>query len=205
MIARRVRIAPWRRTAAGLEERAAAREERQARARNGGRNRRGPAATRNPGATKRRQPQPEKGGIPLENKKLTIGLFSGGIDKLTAASVIISGAAAHDMDIEVYVLMQGARVFLKDVAEKKEPLEMAENPKLRGQFIEALDRLNVKPWLDALREAKETTNLKIYVCGLAGKIWGGMERSDFIDIVDDIVGIGECLDSMEKADIHLFI
>lgn len=141
----------------------------------------------------------------MENKKLTIGLFSGSIDKLTAASVIISGAAADDMDIEVFLLMQGARVFLKDVVAKKEALEMAENAKLRGQFVEALDRLSVKPWLEALREAKETTNMKIYVCGLAGKIWGGMDRSDFVDIVDDIVGIGECLDSMAKADIHLFI
>ena len=76
---------------------------------------------------------------------------------------------------------------------------------MRDEFIEALDRLKVKPWLEAFREAKELTDMKVYVCGLAGKIWGGMEKSDFVDIVDDIVGIGECLTSMQNADIHLFI
>ncbi len=48
-------------------------------------------------------------------------------------------------------------------------------------------------------------NVKIYVCGLAGKIWGGNELSDFVDLVDDIVGIGECITSMEESDVHLFI
>lgn len=141
----------------------------------------------------------------MANKKLTIALFSGSLDKLTAASVIIGGAVADDMDIDVYVLLQGARAFLKDVAGKPDELDCAENTKFRKQFVEALDRLHVNPWLDAFREAKELTNMKIYMCGLAGKIWGGVELSDFVDIVDNIVGIGELLDSMQNADIYLFI
>lgn len=141
----------------------------------------------------------------MENKKLTIALFSGSLDKLTAAGVIIGGAAADDMEIEIFVLLQAARAFLKDVAAKSEQLDLAENTKLRGEFVESLDRLEVTPWLEAFREAKGLTNMKVHMCGLAGKVWGGTELSDFDDIVDDIVGIGECLSSMEEADIHLFI
>ncbi len=141
----------------------------------------------------------------MENKKMTIALFSGSIDKLTGASIILAGAAADDMDIEVYVLMQGARAFLKDVAGDPEKLGMAENPELKEEFLASLERLKVMPWLDFFREAKELADVKIYVCGLAGKIWGGEEVSDFVDLVDDIVGIGECITSMEESDIHLFI
>lgn len=141
----------------------------------------------------------------MENKKMTIALFSGSIDKLTAAGVVISGAAADDMDVEVYVLLQGARAFLKNVAGNNDMLEMAENPALKGEFLESLKRLNVPPWLEFLREAKELANVRIYVCGLAGKVWGGEELSDFVDLVDDIVGIGEVITSLETADIHLFI
>ena len=136
---------------------------------------------------------------------MTIALFSGSIDKLTAAGIILAGAAADDMDIEVYVLMQGARAFHKDVAGHPDKLEMAENPHLKEEFLASLDRLNVMPWIEFFKAAKELANAKIFVCGLAGKMWGGEEVSDFIDLVDDIVGIGECITSMEKSDIHLFI
>ncbi len=146
-----------------------------------------------------------KGRSSVENKKMTIGLFSGSIDKLTAAGVILGGAAADDMDVEVYVLMQGARAFMKGVAGDTGKLEMAENPKLKEEFLASLKKLNVKPWLEFFREAKELANVKIYVCGLAGKIWGGETLDDFVDLVDDIVGIGECITSMQEADVSLFI
>ena len=45
--------------------------------------------------------------------KLCMGLFSGSLDRLTAAGVILSGAAADDMDVEIFVLLQGARAFIK--------------------------------------------------------------------------------------------
>jgi peroxiredoxin family protein len=141
----------------------------------------------------------------MENKRMTIALFSGSLDKLTAAGVILSGAVADDMDVEVYVLLQGARAFMKDIAGNTDELELAENPKLKAQFLESVERLNVKPWLEFFREAKEMANVKVYICGLAGKIWGGEKLEDFVDLADDIVGIGECITSMEESDIHLFI
>jgi len=140
-----------------------------------------------------------------ENKKMTIALFTGSLDKLTAAGVILSGAAANDMDVDVYVLLQGARAFMKEMAGKTDELELSVNNELKEQFLESLERLNVKPWLEFFREAKELTNVKIHICGLAGKVWGGEKLEDFVDIADDIVGIGECVTSMEESDIHLFI
>jgi peroxiredoxin family protein len=40
---------------------------------------------------------------------------------------------------------------------------------------------------------------------LAGKIWGGEKLDDFIDLADDIVGIGEYITAATEADMHLFI
>ncbi len=141
----------------------------------------------------------------MENKKMTIALFSGSVDKLTAAGVIMSGAVADDMDVEVYVLLQGARAFMKNMAGDNDKLEMAENPKLKKEFLEALKKLNVKPWLEFFKEAKEIGNVKVHICGLAGKVWGGEKLEDFVDLADDIVGIGECVTSMQESDVHLFI
>ena len=138
-------------------------------------------------------------------KKMTLALFSGSLDKLTAAGVILSGAAADDMEVDIYVLLQAARAFKKEIATNKDELKLAENTHLRKEFLESLDRLNVKEWHEFFKEAKELTNVRIHICGLAGKIWGGEKLEDFIDLADDIVGIGEYITAAQEADVHLFI
>ena len=140
-----------------------------------------------------------------ENKKMCMALFSGSLDKLLGAGVILSGAAADDMDVDIYVLLQAARAFKKDIAKDVDKLPLAENTDLREEFLKALDTLNVSAWHEFFAIAKELTNVKIHVCGLAGKIWGAEKVEDFIDLVDDIVGIGEYITAAEEADIHLFI
>jgi peroxiredoxin family protein len=141
----------------------------------------------------------------MEKKKFTMGLFSGSLDKLTAAGVVLSGAIAHDMSADIYVLMQGARAFKKEIGANTELLSMAENAQLKEEFVASLERLKVKPWLDFFKEAKEMGDVKIHICGLAGKIWGGEKLEDFVDIVDDICGIGEYITKSQEADLHMFI
>ncbi len=139
----------------------------------------------------------------METKKMCMILFSGSIDRLTAAGVVLSGAIADDMQVDVYVLLQGARAFLKDIADHPEKLDMSENAHLREEFDQALKRLNVKPWIEFFREAKQMGDVKIHICGLAGKVWGGEKLEDFVDITDDIVGINECVTKAQEADVTL--
>jgi peroxiredoxin family protein len=141
----------------------------------------------------------------MEEKKMCLGLFTGSVDKLTAAGVIISGAAAMDMKVEIYVLLQGARAFRKDIGDNADKLQMAENPSMKEEFMQSLKNLNVKTWVEFFREAKEITDVKIHICGLAGKIWGGEKLEDFIDLADDICGIGAYISSAQEADVNLFI
>jgi len=139
----------------------------------------------------------------MENKKMCMALFSGSIDKLTGAGVVLSGAAADDMDVDVYVLLMGARAFVK--GNENQMTGLSEYPELREEFISSLERVKVPTWLEFFEMAKELTNVKIHICSLAGKMWGGEKMEDFIDMVDDICGIGEYIDSAQNADVHLFI
>jgi peroxiredoxin family protein len=141
----------------------------------------------------------------MEEKKMCLGLFTGSVDKLTAAGVIISGAAAMDMKVDIYVLLQGARAFRKDIGDDSEKLQMAENPSMKEEFLQSLKNLNVKTWVEFFKEARAITDVKIHICGLAGKIWGGEKLDDFIDIADDICGIGVYITSAQEADVNLFI
>jgi peroxiredoxin family protein len=141
----------------------------------------------------------------MEEKKMCLGLFTGSVDKLTAAGIIISGAAAMDMKVDIYVLLQGARAFKKDVGDNSDKLQMAENPAMKEEFLQSLKNLNVKTWVEFFKEARSITDVKIHICGLAGKIWGGEKLEDFIDIADDICGIGAYITATQEADVNLFI
>ena len=141
----------------------------------------------------------------MEKKKMCLGLFTGSVDKLTAAGIILGGAAAMDMKVDIYVLLQGARAFRKDVGDNPDKLQMAENPALKAEFLQSLKNLKVKTWVEFFKEAKGITDVKIHICGLAGKIWGGEKLDDFIDIADDICGIGAYITAAQEADVNLFI
>ena len=75
-------------------------------------------------------------------EKLVIGMFSGGIDRLTGMGVISTGAAAYDMDVEIYVLLMGAKAFKKE--NYKNVTELSESPDLKSQFFAGLEKNKVK-------------------------------------------------------------
>jgi peroxiredoxin family protein len=136
-------------------------------------------------------------------KKLTLALYTGSIDKLTAAGVILGGAAAEDLDVEIFVLLQAAHAFKKENAMTDQHFsELADK---KDEFLASLKRLGTPHWTEAFKTAKEMTNVKIHICGFAGKVWHGEKLDDFIDLADDICGIGEYISSAEEADINLFI
>ena len=139
----------------------------------------------------------------MANKKLTLALYTGSVDKLTAAGVILGGAAAEDMDVDIFVLLQAAHAFKKENAMADE--YVAEITDKKDEFLASLKRLNAPHWTEAFKTAKEMTNVKIHICGFAGKVWHGEKLDDFIDLADDICGIGEYIASAEEADINLFI
>jgi peroxiredoxin family protein len=139
----------------------------------------------------------------MANKKLTLALFSGSVDKLTAAGVIPGGAAAEDMDVDIFVLLQAAFAFKKENAMTND--RVAEITDKKDDFLASLKRFETPHWTEAFRTAKEMTNVKIHICGFAGKVWNGYKLDDFIDLADDICGIGEYIDSAETADVNLFI
>ncbi len=66
---------------------------------------------------------------------------------------------------------------------------LAEASHLKDEFTSALEKLNVSTWYEFFKMTKEMTNVKIYICSLAGKIWGGEKLEDFNDLTDDILAL----------------
>jgi peroxiredoxin family protein len=135
--------------------------------------------------------------------KMTIGLSTSCIDKLTSVGVILSGAAADDMEVDLFVLVNAGHAFMKNKA--ADISNMSEDVQSSEEYKAALEKLNTPSWIEFFEMAKELTEVKIHICSLAGKIAGGAKMEDFIDIVDDICGIGEYIESIQETDVNLFI
>ncbi len=132
---------------------------------------------------------------------MTIGIGSACIEKLTSVGVIISGAAAEDMEVNVFVLVNAGHAFLKNA--KKE--ENCSDEEKAQEFKESLEKLSTPHWTEFFEMAKEMTEVNVYICSLAGKVAGGESKEDFLEFIDEIVGIGEYIDSATEADVNLFI
>jgi peroxiredoxin family protein len=130
--------------------------------------------------------------------KMVIGLASGSVEKLYVASTLTGGAVALDMEVDIYLLLGGAYAFRKDVAGGG---TYVERPELLDEMKAGIAESNVPDPIDNLRSLREDGTVRIHVCGTAGRIWGAGEIDDFVDICDDIVGIGSYLMDCEEADV----
>jgi peroxiredoxin family protein len=130
--------------------------------------------------------------------KMVIGLASGSIEKLLVASTLTGGAVALDMEVHIYLLLGGAYAFRKDVAGKG---TYADRPELAEEMRAGISDAAVPDPFDNLRKLREDGTVHIHVCGTAGRIWGAGELGDFVDVCDDIVGIGSYLIDCEEADV----
>jgi peroxiredoxin family protein len=105
------------------------------------------------------------------------------------------------MEIEVFILVNAGHAFKKNA----EINQMSDNTQTADEFNAELKRLNSSNWLELFEMSKELTDVTVHVCSLAGKIARAEQMEDFIDIVDDICGIGEYTTSSQEADVNLFI
>jgi peroxiredoxin family protein len=130
--------------------------------------------------------------------KMVIGLASGSTEKLLVASTLTGGAVALDIEVHIYLLLGGAYALRKDVAGEG---TYADRPELTEEMRAGITDAAVPDPLANLRKLREDGNVHIHVCGTAGSIWGAGELGDFVDICDDIVGIGSYLTDCEEADV----
>jgi peroxiredoxin family protein len=135
--------------------------------------------------------------------KLVLAISTSCIDKLTSAGVVMSGAAADDMEVDVFVLVNGGHAFIKN---KKFDIKcLSEQIQSAASFEQALKELSSPDWREFFELSKELTEVRVFVCSLAGKIAGSDKKEDFIDLVDDVCGIGEYIEAVQHSDVNIFI
>jgi peroxiredoxin family protein len=156
--------------------------------------------------------------------KATIVLFSGDLDKALAAFVIANGAAASGWDVTMFFTFWGINVVRdenKKALNKKETVEKmfasmmpkgVDNLKLSqmnmggmgtGMMKKRMKAKKVSSLGDMIKDAKEL-DVKFLVCDMSMDIMG-LQKSEFIEEIDEIVGVGTYIKESKDANLTLFI
>ncbi len=134
-------------------------------------------------------------------KKMCVSVFSGSVDRLTGLAMLVSGAAAMGMKVELFLQLWGAYAFKKDVIGKN--MNFSEFQDKAPEVAKRLQELKLPSWFELIKEAKKVGDVKIYLCSTAAAIWN-VKKED-LELVDDIIGAGEWAEKSAEADITLFV
>ena len=125
---------------------------------------------------------------PADAEKVSIVLFSGTTDKLFAATIIASGAAAMQKQVTIFLTFWGLMAFRKG-AKEQPPRISVDFADYADSAMEAMRTKKVPHWLDTLRDAVSLGDVKIKACGMTMDLFG-LKLSDLEPDVSEVTGVG---------------
>jgi peroxiredoxin family protein len=140
---------------------------------------------------------------PKKQERLSIVLFSGTVDKLMAVSILATGAAAMDMDVEIFLTTWGIEAFRKGAYQTN--TRVSKDFEEYGPTMMELMQVKKAPsWMDNLTGAKEIGNVHIAACSMTMELYG-LQLSDLEPLVDEVTGVASFIERARESRISLFI
>jgi peroxiredoxin family protein len=131
-----------------------------------------------------------------EPEGFSVVLFSGTDDKLTAASILIAGAAALGKRVDVLLQYWALEACQADRITKDHGLAAEAGSEGSAALWRASERRGHQHWSDTLRQAKEVGEVRVHACANSMEIFG-LDMEDMDPIVDDVVGVATFLVSAD--------
>ncbi|HLI89383.1 MAG TPA: DsrE/DsrF/DrsH-like family protein [Ktedonobacteraceae bacterium] len=136
-------------------------------------------------------------------ERMSLIVFSGTVDKLMAASILTTGAAAMGMEVEVFLTTWGLEAFRKD-AYKTNQRVSKEFEDFAPVMMEQMQVKQVPSWMDNFKDARDIGAVKIYACSMTMELFG-IKLADLEPIVDDVTGVATFVERARAGRITLFI
>jgi peroxiredoxin family protein len=135
--------------------------------------------------------------------RMSIVLFSGTVDKLLAASILATGAAAMDMDVEIFLTTWGIEAFRKGAY--KTNTRVSRDFEEYGSVMRELMAAKKAPsWWENLQGAKEIGEVHIAACSMTLELFG-LTLTDLEPIVDEVTGVATFMERAKDSKVTLFI
>jgi len=121
------------------------------------------------------------------DETISIVLFSGTDDKLTAAATLAAGGAALGRPVRIFLQYWGLNAFRADGIMTDHGLAPEAGPAGRAA-VDAAAKAGQAHWADTLRMAKELGEVDIQACSASMDILK-LKQSDLDPIVDGVEGV----------------
>ncbi len=119
--------------------------------------------------------------------RMAVTVFTGSDDRLFGMAILVSGAVAMDVEVELFLQLWSVNAFRKESVKTKH--EFSESGKLAEVVSARQTELKMLTWFEMLKQAKAFGNLHIYACSNACQIWN-VGKAD-LELVDEVMGAGE--------------
>jgi peroxiredoxin family protein len=123
-------------------------------------------------------------------------LFSGTDDKLSAASILIAGAAALGKRVDVLLQYWALEAFEADRITKDHGLAGEAGSEGSAALWRASERRTHHHWSETLRQAKDVGEVHVHACAHSMEIFG-LDLKDLDPVVDDVTGVASFLVNAE--------
>jgi peroxiredoxin family protein len=135
--------------------------------------------------------------------RMSIVLFSGTVDKLMAASILATGAAAMGMEVELFLTTWGLMAFRKDDY-KTNTRVSADFADFAPVMLEQMQAKKVPGWMENLQGAKEIGDVHVAACSMTMELYG-LQLSGMEPIVDEVTGVATFVERARESEVTLFI
>ena len=122
----------------------------------------------------------------MEDGTLSLILFSGTDDKLGAAAILATGAAAMGRPVNVFLQYWAVDAFRKERVTTDHGV--AAEAGTAGAAMVRRDQAGDRHWSALLRQAKDIGDVRIHACALSMELFG-ITKDDLDPLVDDVEGV----------------
>ena len=131
-----------------------------------------------------------------QERPLSLVLFSGTDDKLTAASVLAVGAAAMGRPVNIFLQYYALDAFRAGRLHEDHKL----SPEATGEQAPIVRAHPGQHWSDLLHQAKDVGQVDIQACALSMDMFH-MKREDLDGLVDGIEGVAAFIASAAEGQV----
>jgi peroxiredoxin family protein len=131
-----------------------------------------------------------------QDKPLSLVLFSGTDDKLTAAAVLAVGAAAMGRQVNLFLQYYALDAFRAG----KVCADHGLDPEATAEQAPRVRAHKGQHWSELLIQAKEVGEVDIQACALSMDMYG-LSREDLDPLVDGVEGVAAFMASSEEGQV----
>ena len=122
----------------------------------------------------------------MEDTTLSLILFSGTDDRLGAAAILATGAAAMGRPVNLFLQYWALDAFRKEKVAADHGV--AAEAGTKGAAMVKKDQAGDRHWSELLRQAKDIGDVRIHACALSMELFG-ITKDDLDPLVDDVEGV----------------